>query len=632
MHLPNDTHRMSSLTIQFPKGRQVGLPLLLAMALGTAAGAAVDGDVFADSWVATDALGRSLPGFAQVGPPRANRHVGLFYFLWVNRGVSNKGEAPVFDNSRIYAANPTQPELGPPGAFHFWGEPELGYYSMDDPYVLLKHRSMLTAAGIDTLLLDQTNALIYRDEMLAVCETLEQGRLQGLPVPKVAAMHNSAPEHSVPKVYDALYGPKLYPDLWFRWLGKPLLLTNPAQLPAEMKDFFTIRHTWAWSSAPWFGDGRDKWTWVDWTPQQPGWHDSQGQPEQISVCIAPHPIDGKGRSASGGQHAPAPAAGQLRTGEGIYAAQQWKRALEVDPPFILVTGWNEWVAQRQVWGKPHKPKQMGFIKLAEGSSYFVDQLNQEFSRDAEPMKDGHGDNYYYQLVANVRRYKGVRPPVVPVARPIAIDGAFADWQGVLPEFRDFQGDTLHRDHTGWNSTLRYTNTSGRNDIIRAHVSPSADRVAFHVACAGAITPCTGGNWMRLFIDVDQNHKTGWNGYDLIINRSAPNAEGLSVHRIKDGRSIELPRVPYAVTGTELELSLPRAWFGAAAQLRVDFKWADNQQKDGDVVEFSINGDSAPDRRFNYRYDQTVTAESIRMLGEAAGRPHTPAHPFTNKQS
>jgi hypothetical protein len=592
-------------------------PFLFILRAMPISAAPVDGDVFADTWVATDALGRSLPTFNEVGPPRTGRHVGLFYFLWVNNGVSNKSNIPVYDNTKILAANPTNPTWGPGHSFHFWGEPELGYYTIDDPFVLTRHRSMLTAAGIDTLLFDQTNTLVYPDEMLAVCENLEQGRLQGLPVPKVAAIHNSSPEKSVPKLHAALYAPQKYPELWFRWLGKPLLLSNPATLTQGMKDFFTIRHTWAWSSQRWFGDGRDKWTWVDWYPQQPGWHESRSKPEQISVCIAPHPLDGKGRSATGGKDAPAPTPDQLRPEQGIYAAMQWQRALEVDPPFIFVTGWNEWIAQRQTWGKPHKPKQMAFTKLGEGSSYFVDQLNQEFSRDAEPMKNGHGDNYYYQLVANVRRYKGVRPPTVPVAKPIKIDGDFTDWTGVQPEYRDFLGDTLHRDHIGWNKTIRYINNTGRNDIVRAHVSPAQDTVAFHVSCAADISPATGPNWMRLYIDTDQNPKTGWNGYDMLVNRTAPTSAGLSVHQIGKGKTTELARVPYSVKGKDLELALPRSLFGATPLLRFDFKWGDNQQKDGDIVEFAINGDSAPDRRFNYRFDQSVTDESIRSRAQAA---------------
>jgi hypothetical protein len=64
-------------------------------------------------------------------------------------------------------------------------------------------------------------------------------------------------------------------------------------------------------------------------------------------------------------------------------------------------------------------------------------------------------------------------------------------------------------------------------------------------------------------------------------------------------------------------------FGSAPALRFDFKWGDNQQKDGDIVEFAIHGDSAPDRRFNYRYDQTVTAESISPRSASPGARRTP---------
>ena len=58
------------------------------------------------------------------------------------------------------------------------------------------------------------------------------------------------------------------------------------------------------------------------------------------------------------------------------------------------------------------------------------------------MKGGHTDNYYYQMISGIRKYKGVRQP--PVARrdySIAIDGQFDDWASVQPEFRDTAGDT-----------------------------------------------------------------------------------------------------------------------------------------------------------------------------------------------
>lgn len=95
--------------------------LLLTAVMNVSSGTTVDGDVYADSWVATDALGRSLPTYAEVGPPRPNRQVGLFYFLWVNNGVSNKQNIPVQDITKILAVNPLAPKWGGAGIFPLLG-------------------------------------------------------------------------------------------------------------------------------------------------------------------------------------------------------------------------------------------------------------------------------------------------------------------------------------------------------------------------------------------------------------------------------------------------------------------------------------------------------------------------------
>ena len=122
----------------------------------------------------------------------------------------------------------------------------------------------------------------------------------------------------------------------------------------------------------------------------------------------------------------------------------------------MVTGWNEWIAGR--WGKPGGPIE------------FVDQFDQEYSRDIEPMKGGHGDNYYYQLVANVRRFKGAAPlPKASRVRSIAIDGDFGQWNDVGPEFPDDAGDTAPRDHDGAGG-LHYVNRTGRNDLVAFKVA------------------------------------------------------------------------------------------------------------------------------------------------------------------
>ena len=73
---------------------------------------------------------------------------------------------------------------------------------------------------------------------------------------------------------------------------------------------------------------------------------------------------------------------------------------------------------------------------------FVDEYTEEYSRDIEPMHGGHGDNYYYQMISFIRRFKGTRSiPAAGPAQSIIIDGDFKDWQNVTPEYCDDTGDT-----------------------------------------------------------------------------------------------------------------------------------------------------------------------------------------------
>ncbi len=156
--------------------------------------AAPAGDTFSDTWVATDALGRSVPTYAEVGPPRTNKFVGIFYFLW--RDQVRPGP---YDCTKIVAAglqsgntNYNTYGWGPQSAFHFWGEPYYGYYLDHDPYVLRRHAQMLTDAGIDVLIFDVTNALTYENVYLALCQVFMQIRAAGRTTPQIAFIAHSS--------------------------------------------------------------------------------------------------------------------------------------------------------------------------------------------------------------------------------------------------------------------------------------------------------------------------------------------------------------------------------------------------------------------------------------------------------
>ena len=58
----------------------VGLLFLLhCTARGAAPGGPAAWDTYRDTWVGVDGLGRSLPTHQEVGGPRQDRQVGIFY-------------------------------------------------------------------------------------------------------------------------------------------------------------------------------------------------------------------------------------------------------------------------------------------------------------------------------------------------------------------------------------------------------------------------------------------------------------------------------------------------------------------------------------------------------------------------
>ncbi|MBN1125390.1 MAG: hypothetical protein JXA82_10305, partial [Sedimentisphaerales bacterium] len=517
-----------------------------------------------------------------------------FYFLWLGQ----HGQRGPFDITRLLADNPTNPQWGPVGAFHHWGGSELGYYVSDSEYVIRKHVYMLNDAGIDTLIFDVTNAVTYQNVYIKLCRVFRQLRNEGHRTPQICFLTHSSSQRIIETLYRDFYAKQLYPELWFYWKGKPLILGAAEGLPTEIREFFTIRDCWAWTH------GKDTWQWLDNSMNRFGWHESPDKAEELAVSVAQHPTTNIGRSHQAGKQPPINEVGL--TGKehlGLYFSEQWERALKIDPEFVFITGWNEWVAQRFLQQKGQGPGRLLGRPLQEGDTFFVDAYNQEYSRDIEPMKDGHTDNYYFQMISYIRRYKGVRKP--PIARqnyPIIIDGQFDDWKQVRPEFRDTIGDTEHRDEKGWGDAGRYVNSSGRNDFVTLKVASNQDNVCFYAQTSEPIT-APAGHWMLLWIDTDRNSKTGWHGYDLLVNKEVEDSSRTSVHEYgPDGQWKKRISVRYQVAGNEMELALPRSLFKDSEKgLTFDFHWADNIASLDDPIEFALHGDSAPNRRFNYRF-------------------------------
>lgn len=379
--------------------------------------------------------------------------------------------------------------------------------------------------------------------------------------------------------------------------GRSLRVEFADPVAARIRGFFTFRAPqpdyFRGPTAP------DMWSWLEVHPQHV-FRNRRGENEQMAVGVAQNAVGGRlgsmseaagarGRSWHRGARDTRPGAVAL----GLNFAEQFAHARRADPRALFVTGWNEWIAGRHDEFNGVREPVM-----------FVDQFDHEHSRDIEPMKGGHGDAYYYQLAAAIRRYKGT--PAVPVAaaaQAITVDGAFSQWSGVEPAFADDAGDTAHRDHPGYANHTRYVNRSGRNDIVLTRTAAHGGTRFFYVKTREALSPADGPGWMWLLLDADGDPRTGWEGYDLIVNRVPPAGGRAAVEKNTGGWHWEsVGTAPIRWAGNELHLALSADLVRASAApgRHLDFKWVDHMPDNGDIVSWLDAGDAAPNARFNYR--------------------------------
>ena len=368
----------------------------------------------------------------------------------------------------------------------------------------------------------------------------------------------------------------------------------------DMKAFFTFR-----PGQPDYVNGptrSDQWGWLENYPQHGYVPKSGGGFEQAVVGVGQNASDASGGHASGFNTPLSYGRSYTKTKgqdtsplaylKGLNFQEQWSGANALNPDMIFVTGFNEWIAGR-------------WFDWNVQPFAFVDEYSAEKSRDIEPVKSwgNKGDVYYMQLISNIRKFKGmISPDTVSAAKTIDMANT-GSWSDVKPSFLSYKGNTLHRNHPGQGTDLIYTNTTGRNDIVSAKVARDASYVYFYVETADNLTAKTDAKWMRLFIDIDRNKSTGWEGYDFMVNRLSP---GDSATVEKSGTTWNWEHsgaAGYVVDGKTLVIKIKRSVLGIPDGLNMnfEFKWSDNMQEDGNIMDFYVNGDVAPGERFNYVY-------------------------------
>jgi len=557
-------------------------------------------DTMADTWVGVDDLGRPLLTYKDTRAVRDDKAVGMFYYL----GHGESGY--LYDSSKEFA-KPREERNWIKGASYMAQEPYLGYYQTSDEYVIRKHMQMFADMGVDFLYFDCTNHSTFPQDSVNIMKVLREMMNEGKKVPQIVYTVHTNQKATSLQIFTDIYAKNMYPETWFYWDGKPLMLADGNNMPEGIEDYFTTRFCWAyhpdgitWTN--WWNDGtngKDKWPWLAKYPQPFGWHEAPTKPEQLVISAAEHANTNIGKSWTSTGGTPEP----LRTNEGLYFAEQISRLDEVDPEVLMITQWNE---KRASIMQTNGTSTLGNEKDPDGW-YFVDAMAEEWNRDIEPVKDSYGDNYYYQAVNAVRKFRGVRPyPSTDKSHSITIGKDFGVWANVEEIYYDDIYDIPHRNFPAKLKTIVYTDTTGRNDFVESRAARDESNLYFYVKTRDNLTPVSETDKMHtvLLLNTDGNYETGWHGYDYLIGR-ARNGEVLSVEKNMNNKFTWkiVGTAPYVSEGNEKHLSVPKELLEISGNtFTVDFKWADNQPENLEIMDFIDKGDAAPNGRFNYRFE------------------------------
>ena len=619
----------------------LGLTFLFAFAAcggggkqsGTLTGTLRDSDDYSTGFMRTSATDDYDRSFGEVTDYNGNV-VGIFYFLWLSQASVTTNVDSYIEDGNVEAVL-TGDEVGMVPAFTYWGEPMYGFYQVEDEWVVRKHVELFINAGLDFICFDCTNNDFYQAAAKAVLDVLLEYAEMGYDVPRAMFMTNSDSTLMTENIYNAFYRRDTYDAVWFYGNGdKPWIISSYAGSDANILDRFYFKPA-QWPNRSYNENG---FPWISWHYPQETYTDRENDYTIMSVSVSQHTGIGGSLSDAGvtginfsisGLFAPynydtlsdslkARVSSETatkyynynwgrgyshETGSNDYDSalanvnfeEQWDSALQnEDVNLVFVTGWNEWIAQ----------KQSKDPLLGSSYGYFVDTFSTEFSRDIEMMNGGYLDNCYLQLVANIREYKGVAYGTQVTRNATVAKGTdlfdLSNWSAA-PVYKDLVGETEPRAALGAGGNY-YTNDTGRNDIQEVRVASDEEYVYFLVAAAEDITAKESADtrWMNVFIGIE-GAEGGWNGLQYVVNRSLDGTTA-SLDKIENGAYASVGTAATVVSGRYMLVQVAKRSLGIEGdEFGIVFKVTDNLQKDFDVTDLYTNGDAAPIGRINYSY-------------------------------
>ena len=545
--------------------------------------------------VGKDALGREVD---VVGFPRSEEvYVGIWYSFWEGQHPSLQREIlniqQLLDEGREDVILSTDV-----GQFFYWGEPLYGYYNMQDPYVLTRHIELFVQAGLDFVCVDCTNQYDYLEVGEKFLTILRDFKNQGFKVPGVCFYTNTNSGTMVEKIYNDYYKSGKWDDLWFRPNGRPIIagITENNDMASDQTKYHNSKDFVSQKYQNYFEVKESQWPNGEYNDNGMPWM-SWEYPQKILGGYVAVPVAQHDHTyACFSTMAPESSRGynnmtKVREGdyrEGLSFQQMWDSVIERKDQIstVFVCCWNEWIAQKHY-----------------DYGFFPDAYNWEYSRDVEMMKGGYGDNYYMQLVKNVRDFKYNEALAFDYPQnEIVLGGGEEQWEHTAT-YKDYAGDAIVRDFPNCVDSFHYVDNSARNDITEIKVTHDENNLYFRIQTKDAVTEYNGAdeNWMNILISTGEGGES-FENYNYLINRCPQNGK-TAVEKSKGGYSWQkVGEADYTVEGNVMVVSIPLAALGLRSDnCSFQFKVADHVTEYRDIMDYYVSGDSAPLGRLNFAY-------------------------------
>lgn len=608
---------------------------------------AVDGDTTfnaneftLNSLSATDAVDRTLPrisGYAE------DKYVGLFYFLWHGQHTADKPrnitELLKTNYQDLFDASPDNTVV-PYNSWLHYQEPLYGYYNSMDEWVMRKHIEMFIAADVDFLVIDFTNGVSYNAPLRLLMDLLLEYKAAGWNVPQLTFYINVDAQRLTNLVYKMVYTNDQYKELAFYGNGsKPIIVSVPHLISDTLNDFFDVR------ASQWYRSQYPESTFPYWEFTRK-WNIYT---DMVNISVAQtgtafsyvfeswngqvHTAWGRGYSSDNPKNGDVDAILQ-----GANFQEGWDAAIQSDPDIIFITGWNEWVVQKRNLHE-HMPELCPY-----DFPDYTDNFNVEFSRDLEMTKaptyvigedgtyleEGYGDNYYLQLVYNIRRYKGIStsesnsPETTSIS--IDLDGSLSQWNDVQEKYVTLSAAKVSRDCDGFYQNTHYTQDAPDNYIKEVQVTYDDENVYFRIETQEDITDYEEGttNWMNLFIGINGLDEAQWESFHYVINRNPVSETVTSLERFVENDEYyteTVGEIQYRVNGCHMQIEIPRSLLGIGnGEFSLNFKVADGIEEEENILDYYVSGESFPLGRMTYLYETAKDGQSGDLDHEGLHQP------------